>query len=119
MTAPPSETSTGARQTISAARTNNKVRRLTVYKVDTGACKACESSSRCTENRVGRQVLRYFDEANGDRVRSYRRTFPYEKALRKRQVWVEPLYGEAKDWHGMRRFRLRRLENLGGHTPTT
>jgi Transposase DDE domain len=24
-------------------------------------------------------------------------------------VWVEPLFGEAKDWHGLRRFRLRGL----------
>jgi hypothetical protein len=24
-------------------------------------------------------------------------------------VWVEPLFAEGKDWHGMRRFRLRRL----------
>jgi hypothetical protein len=24
-------------------------------------------------------------------------------------VWVEPLSAEAKDWHGLRRFRLRRL----------
>jgi DDE family transposase len=29
--------------------------------------------------------------------------------LNKRKVWVEPLFAEAKDWHGMRRFRLRRL----------
>jgi hypothetical protein len=29
--------------------------------------------------------------------------------MRKRQVWVEPLFGEGKQWHGMRRFRLRRL----------
>ncbi len=26
--------------------------------------------------------------------------------------WVEPLFGEAKDWHGMRRFRLRMLEKV-------
>src|SRR5262249_6195499 len=25
------------------------------------------------------------------------------------KVWVEPLFAEAKDWHGMRRFRLRQL----------
>jgi hypothetical protein len=25
---------------------------------------------------------------------------------------VEPLFGEAKDWHGLRRFRLRRLEKV-------
>jgi hypothetical protein len=29
--------------------------------------------------------------------------------MRKRQVWVEPLFAEAKDWHGLRRFRLRQL----------
>ncbi len=52
------------------------------------------------------------DERYVDRVKSYRGTFPYEKALRKRRVWVEPLFGEAKDWHGMRRFRLRRLEKV-------
>ena len=30
----------------------------------------------------------------------------------KRQVWVEPLFTEAKDWHGLRRFRLRGLEKV-------
>ncbi len=29
--------------------------------------------------------------------------------MRKRSVWVEPLFAEGKDWRGMRRFRLRRL----------
>jgi Transposase DDE domain len=29
--------------------------------------------------------------------------------MNKRKVWVEPLFAEAKDWHGMRRFRLRRV----------
>lgn len=45
-------------------------------------------------------------------MRAYHGTHPYEKALRKRRVWVEPLFAEAKDWHGMRRFRLRRLEKV-------
>jgi hypothetical protein len=48
-------------------------------------------------------------EACLDRIRAYQPTEAYKKALRKRQVWVEPLFAEAKDWHGMRRFRLRRL----------
>jgi hypothetical protein len=39
----------------------------------------------------------------------YYQTEAYQKALRKRKVWVEPFFAEAKDWHGMRRFRLRRL----------
>jgi Transposase DDE domain len=29
--------------------------------------------------------------------------------MAKRKVWVEPLFGEAKDWHGLGRFRLREL----------
>ncbi len=33
-------------------------------------------------------------------------------AMRKRAVWVEPLFGEAKDWHGLRRFRLRGLAKV-------
>jgi hypothetical protein len=57
-------------------------------------------------------VLRYFTEAYVDRVRSYPATFPYEKALHKRRVRVEPLFSEAKDFHRMRRFRLRRLETV-------
>jgi hypothetical protein len=42
-------------------------------------------------------------------VQSYQATAAYQKALRKRKVWVEPLFAEAKEWHGARRFRLRRL----------
>lgn len=32
--------------------------------------------------------------------------------MRKRKVWVEPFFAEAKDWHGLRRFRLRGAENV-------
>jgi transposase len=97
-------------------RATNKVRRLTIYKARAGTCEACELRPKCTDNKTGRQVLRYFDEAHVDRVRSYRGTFPYEKALRKRRVWVEPLFAEAKDRHGLRRFRLRRLEKVNMET---
>jgi hypothetical protein len=29
--------------------------------------------------------------------------------MTKRKVWLEPLFGEAKDWHGLGRVRLRGL----------
>ena len=45
-------------------------------------------------------------------MRGYRASEPYAKALRKRKVWVEPLFAEAKDWHGLRRFRLRGAEKV-------
>ena len=44
-----------------------------------------------------------------DQAESYRQTEAYLKAMRKRSVWVEPLFGEAKEFHRLRRFRLRRL----------
>jgi hypothetical protein len=46
-----------------------------------------------------------------DKVRGYHTAKTYQKALRKRQVWVEPLFAEAKEWHGLRRLRLRGLVN--------
>jgi Transposase DDE domain len=39
-------------------------------------------------------------------------TEAYRKAMRKRKVWVEPLFAEAKAWHRLRRFRLRGLANV-------
>ena len=47
-----------------------------------------------------------------EHVRVYRETWPYQKALRKRKVWIEPLFAEAKEWHGMRKFRSRRLKKV-------
>src|SRR3712207_4802767 len=63
-------------------------------------------------DKNGRQLRRDPRVRYAERIRAYRGTYPYEKALRKRKVWVEPLFAEAKDWHGMRRFRLRRLEKV-------
>jgi hypothetical protein len=63
----------------------------------------------CTPGTQGRIVHRSFHAAVQERVRVYQQTPAYEKAMRKRQVWVEPLFGEGKQWHGMRRFRLRGL----------
>ena len=85
---------------------------LSRYRADPAACNACPLKPRCTPGDSGRVVRRSFEEGLIERVRSYHGTFPYEKALRKRGVWVEPLFGEAKEWHGMRRFRLRRLEKV-------
>ena len=82
------------------------------YRAKPSVCNACELKSRCTTSERGRVLYRPFYEDYYDRVRAYRGTYPYEKALRKRKVWVEPLFAEAKDWHGMRRFRLRRLEKV-------
>jgi len=52
---------------------------------------------RGTDSAKRRQVRRSVDEAYLDRVRGYHTSQPYRKARRKPQVWVEPLFAEAKD----------------------
>lgn len=39
--------------------------------------------------------------------------------MHKRGVWVEPLFAEAKGWHGLRRFRLRGLQKVNGEALLT
>jgi transposase len=86
--------------------------RVIVYQADAATCNACPLKAKCTESERGRQVHRNFDEAYLELVRSYHETEAYKKAMRKRKVWVEPLFGEGKAWHGMARFRLRLLEKV-------
>ena len=79
------------------------------YAARSSVCNDCPLKSKCTKSPKGRWLSRSLQEEYLQRVRAYRDTEPYRKALRKRAVWVEPLFGEAKEWHGLRRFRLRRL----------
>ena len=80
-----------------------------VYRADAAACNACPVKAACTDSSRGRSVHRSLYAEYLDRVRAYHETRAYEKAMAKRKVWVEPLFGEAKDWHGLERFRLRGL----------
>jgi transposase len=95
--------------TVLRFRGNDYTVRTRAYQAPASACATCPLKARCTDNRQGKRVTRSFDEAYLDRVRSYHETPAYRKAMRKRSVWVEPLFGEAKDWHGLKRFRLRGL----------
>src|SRR5207244_9913230 len=81
----------------------------TEYRADAATCNGCPLKAQCTESQQGRQLHRSFHASYLERVQNYHQTRAYQKAQRKRQVWVEPLFAEAKDWHGMRRFRLRLL----------
>ena len=65
--------------------------------------------SECTPSKSGRFIFRSFFQKQLDKAEAYRQTEAYQKAMRKRSMWVEPLFGEAKEFHRLRRFRLRRL----------
>ena len=98
--------------TVLRLRGNNYVTRTRAYQAPASACHACPLKARCTDSKQGRIFTRSFDEPYLDRVRGYHETAAYEKAMRKRSVWVEPLFGEAKQWHGLRQFRLRGLPKV-------
>lgn len=83
-----------------------------IYEAPAAVCADCALRNKCTRSKRGRRVGRSLDADTVDRVRGYHTTQPFARAMRKRRVWVEPLFAEAKDWHGLRRFRLRGLEKV-------
>jgi hypothetical protein len=82
------------------------------YDADPEVCNSCPLKSKCTNGKSGRAVNRNFDEEYFEKVKGYYELEAYKKAMRKRKVWIEPLFGEAKQWHDMERMRLRMLERV-------
>jgi transposase len=86
-----------------------KTEQVFVYKLRANVCNACPVKSECTSSKSGRYIFRSFFQEHLDKAKAYRQTEEYQKAMRKRSMWVEPLFGEAKEFHRLRCFRLRRL----------
>ena len=80
-----------------------------LYRAPASICNDCPVKVQWTTSQQGRRVSRHVGEEYLERVRTYQQTPAYQKVMRKRKVWVEPLKAFAKDWHGLRRFRLRLL----------
>lgn len=86
-----------------------KTEQVLLYKPKAEVCNACPVKRECTGSKSGRHIYRSFFQEYLDKAKGYRQTEAYQMAMRKRSVWVEPLFGEAKEFHRLRRFRLRRL----------
>jgi hypothetical protein len=80
-----------------------------VYRGKAEVCNACPMKAEGTNSKSGRHIFRSFHQVYVERVQEYHQTEEYQKAMRKRGYWVEPLFGEAKDFRRLRRFRLRGL----------
>ena len=93
-------------------RGNSCTTRSGKYEAPAAVCATCPVRAQCTDSTKGRVINRPFDEDYRELARQREPTEAFKKALRQRQVWVEPLFGEAKDWHQLRRFRLRGLDNV-------
>ena len=84
----------------------------TIYRAPAKVCKRCPVKPECTKGRYGRMIQRLPFQEILDRAGSYVETEDYQKAMRKRMVWIEPLFGEAKQWHHLGQFRLRGLHKV-------
>jgi transposase len=62
------------------------------YAASSSTCSACSLKAKCTKGAGGRWLRRSFEEEYLERVRGYRNTEAYRKAIRKRAVWVESRY---------------------------
>jgi transposase len=83
--------------------------KVNVYAASAEVCNGCPVNQECTDSQSGRHIFRSFFQEDLDRVKRYMETEVYQKAMRKRSLWTEPLFGEAKQFHQMRKFRLRGL----------
>jgi transposase len=70
--------------------TYSRTDRQITYRADKKVCNRCPLKERCTAGKDGRKVERSFDEEYVERVRGYQETEAYQKAIRKRRVWIEP-----------------------------
>lgn len=89
--------------------TRRRSEKVLLYRAKARVCNACPLKAECTGSKSGRHIFRSFFQESLDKAEAYRETEAYLRAMRKRSVWVEPLFGEAKEFHRLRRFRLRRL----------
>ena len=100
-----------ARPPAAARARRKQTEGVVVYRGDPATCNACPVKAACTTSDRGRTSSARSTRPTWRRCAATTRPRPYKKAMRKRQVWVEPLFAEAKEWHGLRRLRLRGLMN--------
>jgi hypothetical protein len=94
------------------AFSRRKKEQVQVYRANSKICNACPVKAKCTDSKSGRYIFRSFFQEDLDRAEAYQKTEAYQKVIRKRSVLVERLFGEAKQFHRLGRFRLRGLEKV-------
>lgn len=87
----------------------NKTEQTWIYKARAEDCRLCPIRKTCTDSKTGRNLSRSIFQDVLEAVERYRQTDAYKKAMRKRLVWIEPKFGEAKQWHRLEKFQLRGL----------
>jgi hypothetical protein len=77
-----------------------------VYRASTKDCSVCPVKSECTKDRA-RSVSYHIYEESIDKARQLNKTKEYRLSQRMRKK-IEELFGEAKEFMGLRRARFRK-----------
>jgi transposase len=86
----------------------HKRSRQHVYRACTKDCKVCQKKEECTKDRA-RSVGYHIYETSIDKARQLNKTKEYRISQRMRKR-IEELFGEAKEFMGMRKAKFRRLK---------
>ncbi len=70
----------------------------------------CLLKSKCAGSKSRRAINRNFDEEYFEKLERYYEPEAYKKAMRKRKVWIEPMFAKVRQGRGMGRVRLGTLE---------
>jgi transposase len=77
-----------------------------VYRARTKGCKVCSRKAECTRDRSRSLSYHIYEESiNQARQINQTRAYRISQRMRKR---IEELFGEAKEWMGLRRAKFRR-----------
>ncbi len=83
-------------ETLRAIGNAEELRRLgktITYRARGSVCGACPLKPQCTTtNKNGRSLKRGPGDEYIDLLKAYIETEPYQKAIRKRKAWIEPLF---------------------------
>jgi transposase len=91
-------------------KTYDKSKKRYVYKHEkAGTCKACPHKARCAPGKQDRQIKRLLYQNDFDKAQEVARTVSYKRNMHLRKTLIEPLFGEAKEQHGLNRARSRGL----------
>ena len=84
----------------------HKASKQHVYRARTKDCKVCSRKAECTRDRARSLSYHIYEESiNEARQINQTRAYRISQRMRKR---IEELFGEAKEWMGLRRAKFRR-----------
>ncbi len=83
-----------------------------MYKAEKRKCKACKLRSQCAGGEAGRSVIRYDRQDALDFALAHLKREKAKMSIKQRKTYPETIFGEAKNYHGLRRAICRGLDKV-------